>query len=85
MVDKENCLDGDDSVWTLETHDHWASDFGQGTYSTSHIEGYWRFLKAVLTKLYPIFLKNNNIHYIREGEFRTKISDKTRKKLYPSF
>ena len=76
-----NCLDDDDSVWTHETHNHGAGDFGQGTHSTSHIEGYWGFLKAVLKKLYPIFPNNNYIYYIREGELRTKISDKPKQKI----
>lgn len=46
-----NCLDDDDSVWTHENHNHGAGDLGEGPHSTSHIEGYWGFLKAILKKI----------------------------------
>ena len=76
-----NCIDENDSLWTHETHNHRAGDFGNGTHSASHIEGYWCFLKTVLKKLYPIFPNNSYIYYIRDGEFLTKISDKPKEKI----
>ena len=75
------CLDDNDSVWTHETHNHGAGDFGSGTHSTSHIESYWSFFKSILKKLYPIFPHKKYIYFIREGEFRTKISGKSKEKI----
>ena len=34
-------LDGEDSIYTHETLNHGAGNFGQGNHSSSHIEGIW--------------------------------------------
>ena len=47
-----NFLDGDDSVWTQETHNHGHGDFGYCSHSTSYIEGYWSEFKKTINNIY---------------------------------
>ena len=50
--------------------------------STSHIQQYWRGLKAILKKIYNIIAGNNIIYYIKEVQiFFNKVEEKDKEQL----
>ena len=67
-------LDAYDSVWEHETHTHGAGDFGFGICSTSHMEHTWAQLKNIIKSIYNVIPNKNFVLYLRESEFRLKIS-----------
>ena len=62
-------LGREDSVYTLETFNHGANNFGQGNHSTSHIEGIWAWIKSEIKFIYQIIPHSHFILYIREMEY----------------
>lgn len=59
------------------THNHGHYDFLLDSHSNSHIEAFWSQLTRYLEKLNLIFHSKSFIYYIREGEFRCKLTGKT--------
>ena len=49
-----NFLDGNDSYWKHESHNHGGRYFGFGSHSTSHMEGTWSHLKNEIKSIYHI-------------------------------
>lgn len=80
-----NFLVSEDSVWPHQSHNHGHCDFGTGSNSTSHIESYLSQFKNLALKLYPIFPHKRYIYFIRQIEFRTKISGKTNDQIISIF
>ena len=68
-------LDGEDSVYTHKTFNHRAGNFGQGNYSTSHIEGIWAWIKSEIKFIYQIIPHTHFKLYNREMEYRFIISN----------
>lgn len=80
-----NFLDGYESVWKHEIHNHSLGNWGFGDHSTSHIEGTWSLLKKEISSIYNIIPKSNYIYYIREAEFRLNINKKSIKEKMKIF
>ena len=60
--------------FTHEEHLHGGGDFGYGSYSTSHIEGLWNYIKKIFIRIYYIMPRFHLLLYLREIEFRINIS-----------
>ena len=69
-------LGGEESFLEHETHSHIAGDFGFGLSSTSHMEDTWAHLKNEITAIYNCIPSNHFILYLREAEFRLRLSKK---------
>jgi len=60
--------------FTHEEHLHGGEDFVYGSYSTSHIEGLWNYIKKFFIRIYYIMPRFNLLFYLREIEFRINVS-----------
>ena len=66
-------LDEHDSDYTSYRHNHGQGDFGYGLESTSHIEGLWANLQAIIKNTYRVMPHRNLLKFIKEAEFKFKL------------
>ena len=66
-------LDEPDSDYIRYKHNHGQGDFGYGLESTSHIEGLWANLQAIIKNTYRVMPHGNLLKFIKEAEFKFKL------------
>ena len=66
-------MDEHDSDYTSYRHNHGQGDFGYGLESTSHIEGLWANLQAIIKNTYRVMPHRNLLKFIKEAEFKFKL------------
>ena len=67
-------LDNNNSGYQRIPHIHGHHDFGYGSESTSYIESVWSDLKRLLNKFYNAVKPDNFIYFLKEMEWRKKVS-----------
>ena len=71
-----NWMNSVNSGFNRIIHIHGQHDFGYGEQSTSHIESVWSDLKQKLSAFYVAVREENFILFVKEMEWRMKISHK---------
>ena len=69
-------LEAPDSGYRRFKHHHGGGDFGYGIQSTSHIESIWAQIQAKIKELYHSIPNKNFLEFVREIEFKIKVSKK---------